>query len=139
MNEPTVVITHCEEFAAAHQLRSSALSDEQNRALYGPCYNLHGHNYRLEVRVRGPLNADTGMVMNLTDLMRIMQEEIVAKVDHLNLNEDVDFLKGKVPTAEVLAVAFWERIEPHLEAPCRLDRVRVVESRDNFVDYHGPA
>ena len=138
MSQPTVVITHCEEFSSAHMLRSSALSEEENRALYGLCYNRHGHNYRVEARVRGPVNPDTGMVMNLTDLMRIMREEIVAKVDHLDLNEDVDFLQGKIPTAEVLAVEFWERIQPHLASECVLERVRVVESRDNYVDYNGP-
>ena len=139
MNEPTVVITHCEEFSSAHQLRSPALSEEQNRALYGPCYHLHGHNYRLEVSVRGPLRADTGMVMNLTSLMAIMREEIIAHVDHCNLNEDVAFLAGLIPTAETLAVVFWKRLAPLLEEGCRLERVRVVESRDNLVDYFGPA
>ena len=139
MSVVTVVITHREEFSAAHQLRSPALSEAENEALYGPCFRKHGHNYGLEVSVRGPLDARTGMVMNLSDLQRIMREEVVERVDHLDLNEDVDFLRGRIPTAEVLAIAFWERLAPHLEEGCALERVRVVESRDNFVDYHGPA
>ncbi|MFT4538550.1 MAG: 6-pyruvoyltetrahydropterin/6-carboxytetrahydropterin synthase [Planctomycetota bacterium] len=139
MSAPTVVITHSEEFSSAHQLKSPVLDDAQNRELYGPCYNVHGHNYRLEVSVRGPVHPDTGMVMNLTQLMAIMRDEVIAHVDHVDLNKDVDFLADMIPTAETLAVVFWDRIEPHLVAGCSLVRVRVVESRDNRVDYYGPA
>jgi 6-pyruvoyltetrahydropterin/6-carboxytetrahydropterin synthase len=138
----TVEITRREEFCAAHRLHNPAFSEEENRRLYGVCNNAngHGHNYAFEVTVRGPVAAPTGMVMDLNRLMVILREEIVSIVDHKNLNLDVPFLAGIIPTAENVAVAFWRRIEPAL-APfegCRLHRVRVYESRHNFVDYYGP-
>ncbi|MDZ4774926.1 MAG: 6-carboxytetrahydropterin synthase [Planctomycetota bacterium] len=142
MHEPVVEITRREEFSAAHRLHNPAFSAEENRRLYGICNNEngHGHNYAFEVTVRGPVPAATGMVMDLNLLMVILREEIVSVVDHKHLNLDVPFLAGIIPTAENVAVAFWGRIEPRLKGfeGCRLHRVRVYESRNNFVDYHGP-
>jgi 6-pyruvoyltetrahydropterin/6-carboxytetrahydropterin synthase len=141
MSQHIVEIIHREEFSSAHRLVSAALTDEENRALYGPCYTLHGHNYAVEVTVRGPVHPDTGMVMDLNRLMVLMQEHIVSEVDHKYLNEDVPYLAGIVTTAENLAIAFWQRLQPHLAGlePCLLHRIRVYESRMNFADYHGPA
>ena len=109
-----VEITHREDFSSAHRLFSPDLDEEQNKALYGPCYVLHGHNYGLEITVRGPLDPDTGMVMDLNILMQAMKRELIDVVDHVYLNEDVDFLQGIIPTSENLAVAFWERMAPHV-------------------------
>ena len=141
MSRPVVEITRREEFSASHRLHSPAFSDEENRELYGICNNEHGHghNYELEVTVRGEV-PDTGMVMNLSDLMRILQQEILPQLDHKNLNHDVSFLEGIVPTAENIAVALWAEIGPRI-APfegCRLHRIRLYESRSNLVDYYGP-
>ena len=141
MSEPIVEITRREEFSAAHRLHNPAFSVEENRRLYGVCNNAngHGHNYAFEVTVRGPVPRATGMVMDLNQLMVILREEVVAQVDHKHLNHDVPFLSGVIPTAENVAVAFWRRIEPRLRPfeGCRLHRVRVYESRNNFVDYFG--
>jgi 6-pyruvoyltetrahydropterin/6-carboxytetrahydropterin synthase len=143
MTEPYVEITRREEFSASHRLHNPAFSDAENRRLYGVCNNAngHGHNYAFEVTVRGPVPADTGMVMDLNRLSLLLREEIVAVVDHKHLNLDVPFLSGVIPTAENVAVAFWQRIEPHLKdiRGCRLHRVRVCESRNNYVDYYGQA
>ncbi|MCE9595528.1 MAG: 6-carboxytetrahydropterin synthase [Planctomycetes bacterium] len=138
MSRPTVEITHREEFSSAHRLHDPALSDEENRRLYGICHRDHGHNYALEVTVVGPIPT-SGMVMDLKSLGSIIQERIVAVVDHRHLNHDVPFLAGTIPTAENLAVAFWHQIEPDLKgyAGCRLHRIRVYESRNNFVDFLG--
>lgn len=138
MNRPFLEITRREEFSAAHRLHDPDLSDAQNRELYGPCNTDHGHNYVLEVTLRGPLPA-SGMVMDLNRLMAIVREEIISQVDHKHLNRDVPFLRGLVPTAEVIAVAFWERIQARLSVqdPIRLLRVRIYESASNFVDYEG--
>ena len=140
MNPPTVEITHREAFAAAHQLASPELSEAENRELYGPCATLHGHNYEVEVSVRGRVAPSTGMVMDLNRLMQLMRTELLEAVDHKNLNTDVPFLEGVVPTAENLAVAFWGRLAPRLESTsgCRLYRIRVLESRWNRADYYGP-
>jgi 6-pyruvoyltetrahydropterin/6-carboxytetrahydropterin synthase len=139
MTEPEVEITRREEFSAAHRLHNPALDAEQNRRLYGVCNNAHGHNYAVEVTLRGPVPRETGMVMDLNRLMVILREEVTSQLDHRHLNHDVPWLEGVVPTAENVAVAIWNRIEPHLKGfeGCRLHRVRLYESRDNFVDFHG--
>jgi 6-pyruvoyltetrahydropterin/6-carboxytetrahydropterin synthase len=143
MGQPFVEITRREEFSASHRLHSPALSDEENRRLYGPCNNFHGHghNYELEVTVRGPVSAETGMVMNLTDLMALLREKILPAVDHKHLNHDVAFLEGVIPTAENIAAALWDRIAPEVERfeGCRLHRIRLFESKSNSVEYRGPS
>lgn len=140
MTPPTVEITHVQEFSAAHRLVSAALSDAENRELYGPCYTDHGHNYVLEVTVRGLLEPRTGMVMDLNRLSRLIVERIVQRVDHRHLNHDVPFLSGAITTAENVAVAFWRELETPIAAypGCKLHRIRLRESRMNFVDYYGP-
>lgn len=141
MPRPIVEITRREEFSAAHRLHNPALSDAENRELYGVCNNAngHGHNYAFEVTVRGPVPDGTGMVMDLNRLMVLLRREIVDVVDHKHLNHDVPFLAGVIPTAENVAVAFWRRLAPHVARfdGARLHRIRVWESRANFVDYHG--
>ena len=138
MTQPLVEITRREAFSAAHRLHDPRLSDEENRRLYGVCNTDHGHNYAVEVTVRGPVGG-SGMVMDLNRLMLILREELISQVDHKHLNRDVPFLRGIIPTAENVAVAFWQRVEQRLVAleTCRLQRVRVYESRENFADYHG--
>ncbi len=138
MTQPFVEITRREAFSAAHRLHDPRLSEEENRRLYGICSTDHGHNYAVEVTVRGAVGA-AGMVMDLNRLMLILREELISQVDHKHLNRDVPFLRGIIPTAENVAVAFWGRVEPRLAQfeSCRLQRVRVYESQENFVDYHG--
>ncbi len=138
MSAPIVQITRREEFSAAHRLHDTRLSAEENARLYGPCNTDHGHNYAFEVTIRGPVPR-SGMVMDLNALMSILREEIVSVVDHKHLNRDVPFLAGVIPTAENVAVAFWNRIEPRL-APfegAQLVSLRICESRDNVVEYRG--
>lgn len=139
MPERTVEITRREEFSAAHRLHDPRLSAEENRRVFGMCNDEHGHNYAVEVTVRGAVH-ETGMVMDLNRLMVILREEIVSQVDHKHLNKDVSWLQGRIPTAENVAVAFWERLEPRLRdyEGSRLQRIRIYESRNNFVDYLGP-
>jgi 6-pyruvoyltetrahydropterin/6-carboxytetrahydropterin synthase len=139
MPERTVEITRREEFSAAHRLHDPRLSPEENRRTFGMCNDEHGHNYAVEVTVRGSVH-ETGMVMDLNRLMVILREEIVSQVDHKHLNKDVPWLQGRIPTAENVAVAFWDRLEPRLRGfeGSRLHRIRLYESRNNFVDYSGP-
>ena len=127
------------QFAAAHRLARPDWSDEQNFDLYGKCSNPngHGHNYNLEVAVEGDVDPETGMVVNFYELQQIVEREIFDKVDHRNLNVDVDFLRGIVPTAENLAKRFWEVLEPHLHS-CRLHSVTVAEGESNIATYLGP-
>jgi 6-pyruvoyltetrahydropterin/6-carboxytetrahydropterin synthase len=142
MQGELVEITHAQEFSASHRLHHPDLSPEENRRLYGVCNNPngHGHNYVVEVTVRGRVDP-TGMVMDLNRLRDIVIEKLVRPVDHKHLNHDVPFLEGIVPTAENVAIAFWREIEPEIEAfrGCSLYRIRVCESRSNRADYMGPS
>ena len=140
MDAPQVDITHCIEISSAHRLESLSLSPEENQRIYGPCYTDHGHNYQIEVTVRGAVASETGMVMNLADLAAIVHEELWVPMDHKHLNRDVPFLEGVIPTAENIAVVCWQRVEPRLRefSGCKLREVRVIESRANRVSYTGP-
>ena len=137
-----VAITRREEFSASHRLHNPALSPAENRGLYGICNNEngHGHHSEVEVTVHGAVSPRTGMVMNLSDLMRLLRERILPQVDHKHLNLDVPFLTGIIPTAENVAIALWNQIEPEVRRyeGCRLHRIRLFESRSSFVDYLGP-
>lgn len=139
MASPHVDITHAITFSASHRLYNPQLSPEENDRLFGVCTRLHGHNYRLEATVRGPVPESTGMVMNLTILGRILREEIYDQVDHRNLTEDVPAFTGTVVTAETIAVHAWGRVGARLEGlpGVELVRIRVYESDDVYVDYTG--
>jgi len=130
---PRLRISRREGFNAAHQLRDAARSDEENRRLYGKCVNLHGHNYVLEVVVGGALDPASGYVMDLKRLSDVMTAEVIEHVDHRNLNTDVPWLSGQIPTAENLALAFWERLRPCLP-PDSLRAVRVYETEKNWAE-----
>jgi 6-pyruvoyltetrahydropterin/6-carboxytetrahydropterin synthase len=110
----TVMVGRRESFKAAHQLCDPGLSDDENRRLFGKCANLHGHNYVLEVVVTGEIDRATGYVLDLKRLSDLITRLVIQDVDHRNLNTDVSWLKGCVPTAENLAQAFWERLRPEL-------------------------
>jgi 6-pyruvoyltetrahydropterin/6-carboxytetrahydropterin synthase len=128
-----VTVTRRATFAAAHVLKRDDWDDERNRAVFGPCVGDHGHNYQVEVSVSGVPDPATGMVVNLKDLDRAVRRVIVDRVDHRHLNRDVDFLRGIIPTAENLALAFWRELE-RLLPEMRLERVRVVESENNSAE-----
>jgi len=134
-----VYITRRAEFAASHILANPSWSQEENRRVYGPCShpNGHGHNYLVEVTLAGEVDGETGMLLDLKEVKRILDEEIISKCDHRNLNVDPDFLEGVIPTAENLAVRFFEVLEPRLPQGT-LHRVRLYESPRNFADYYGP-
>jgi 6-pyruvoyltetrahydropterin/6-carboxytetrahydropterin synthase len=132
----TVVISRRESFNAAHELRNPDLSDAENRRLYGKCANLHGHNYVLEVEIAGAIDPTTGYVFDLKRLADVISRRIIDEVDHRNLNTDVPWLDGLIPTAENLAVAFWQRIRTELPEGS-LRRVRVWETDKNWAEFGG--
>jgi 6-pyruvoyltetrahydropterin/6-carboxytetrahydropterin synthase len=135
---PTLTVTRRLRFNAAHRVHNAALSDEENRALFGKCNNpnWHGHNYMLEVSVTGPVDARTGYVLDLAKLRDLVERELLVQLDHKNLNLDVPFLAGANPTTENLVVACWKVLLPHV-APARLTRLRLWETENNYVDYTG--
>ena len=135
---PTVTVTRLLHFNAAHRVHNPTLSDEENVRLFGKCNNpnWHGHNYTLEVSVRGGVDARTGYVMDLGALKRLVGDLVVDEVDHRNMNIDVPFMHGIIPTTENIVVAIWRRLEPHV-APARLVRLRLWETENNYVEYEG--
>jgi 6-pyruvoyltetrahydropterin/6-carboxytetrahydropterin synthase len=130
-----VYVTKCFHFSTAHRLYQPNLSQKENDQLFGACASDHGHNYRLEVTIRGNLDSNTGMVINLKDLKRIVNEIIVNRVDHNHLDYLSEF-KGKVQTIEQMVIVFWEQLQPKLD-PIVLYRLRLFETEDNFVEYYG--
>ena len=135
-----IFITRKIEFSAGHRLFNPNFSDEKNEATFGLCNNPngHGHNYVLEVTLSGEVCDDTGMVFDLKELKKLTQREIIDKVDHKNLNVDVDYLKGVIPTAENLAIKFWDILEPKVTKG-RLHEIKLYESERNYVVYRGSA
>jgi 6-pyruvoyltetrahydropterin/6-carboxytetrahydropterin synthase len=129
----TVLVSRRESFNAAHELRDPARSDEENRRLFGKCANLHGHNYILEVVVAGEVQDETGYVLDLKQLSDVISRRVIQDVDHRNLNTDVPWLRGRIPTAENLALAFWERIRSELPEGM-LRSVRVWETDKNWAE-----
>src|SRR5438309_10352398 len=127
---PSLRITRRATFAAAHILCRDDWSDEKNRDVFGACRTDHGHNYVIEGTAGGALDAETGMVVNLKHVDAVLRREFVDAVDHRHLNRDVDFMRGVIPTAENVALAAFQRLEPHFK-PARLLKVRTVETANN--------
>jgi 6-pyruvoyltetrahydropterin/6-carboxytetrahydropterin synthase len=128
-----VAVSRRETFNAAHNLSNPGLSPEENERLFGKCANLHGHNYILEVVVAGEIDPRSGYVQNLRSLSQLMKREIIEHVDHRNLNTDVVWLADQIPTAEVLARAFFQRLELHLPEGA-LQSVRLWETEKNWAE-----
>jgi 6-pyruvoyltetrahydropterin/6-carboxytetrahydropterin synthase len=139
MTSPTVRVTRSLHFNAAHRLHNPSWSDERNAEVFGPCANprWHGHNYELDVTVEGPVDPDTGYVMDLGVLKALVNETVVDQVDHRNLNEQVPWLEGVNPTTENFVVAIWRRIEPRMPPGVRLARLVLRETPRNYVEYEG--
>jgi 6-pyruvoyltetrahydropterin/6-carboxytetrahydropterin synthase len=137
-----VYISRIEHFNAAHKLFNPAWTEEQNNAVFGPCANAnwHGHNFELIVTVKGIPNPDTGFVMDLKKLSTITKTLVVDKVDHKNLNLDVDFMVGKLASCENLIIEFWNILAPAIQEaePCAmLHSLKLYETPRNFVEYFG--
>jgi 6-pyruvoyltetrahydropterin/6-carboxytetrahydropterin synthase len=132
-------VTRQVHFNAAHRLHNPAYDQKWNEEQFGLCTNphWHGHNYVLEATVRGRPDPATGYVLSLSDLKRVLHEAVADPCDHRNLNEEVDFLRGVIPSTENLVVAFWNRIAPRLPRG-RLHCVRLYETPRNFAEYFGP-
>ena len=136
---PRVRITRRLHFSAAHRLARPEWSDDRNSRVFGDCANAnwHGHNYDLEVTVSGPVDADTGYVMDLKDLKDLVNRHVVDDLDHRNLNLDVPWLEGVIPSTENLVVSIWERIAPLIPPPAKLDRLVLRETPRHWVEYSG--
>ena len=137
-----VFVSRKEHFNAAHKLSNPAWSNEKNREVFGPCANenWHGHNYELIVTIKGDPDPETGFVIDLKKLSTLIREKVTDKLDHKNLNMDVDFMKGKMASTENLAVGIWNILASsiHAMAPrATLHSIRLFETPRNYVEYFG--
>ena len=135
-----IYITRRETFNAAHKLRRDDWSDEKNEKIFGKCsnQNWHGHNFELFVTVKGMPSKDTGFVINLKELGDILKKGVIEKLDHKNINLDVDFMSGKMSSTENLVIGIWEQIEKDiLNLGGELAKIKLVETENNFVEYFG--
>ena len=133
-------ITICRKshFNSAHKLYNKTWSKEKNLKVYGKCSyeNFHGHNYELIVKLYGEINEDTGMLMDLSDLKKIIKDEVEEKLDHKNLNLDIDYFKDKITSTENLAIYIWNRLNDAINIECKLT-VILYETPRNFVEFSG--
>jgi 6-pyruvoyltetrahydropterin/6-carboxytetrahydropterin synthase len=135
-----LLLTRRELFSSAHRLFNPEWTDEKNLEAFGNCSNpnWHGHNYSLWVTVKGDVGANTGFSVNLKTLSLIIKQNIIEKLDHRNINIEVDFMKGKLASTENLAIGIWETLQPHVqELGIELYRVKLQETENNYVEYFG--
>lgn len=135
-----IYLTRVEHFNAAHRLYNEQWSDEKNHEVFGKCANAnwHGHNYELHVTVKGEPNKETGFVYNAKTLGTLINDTVVEKVDHRNLNMDVDFMKGVLTSAENFAIGIWNELKPHVEKQgAQLHCVKLLETQRIYVEYFG--
>lgn len=137
-----VFVSRHEHFNAAHKLYNPDWSKAKNEEVFGPCANenWHGHNFELIVTVKGKPNPETGFVVDLKKLSSLIRQEIIAKVDHKNLNVDVDFMIGKMASTENLVIEFWNILQnklPNISSSAQLHCVKLYETPRNFVEYYG--
>jgi 6-pyruvoyltetrahydropterin/6-carboxytetrahydropterin synthase len=133
-----IYVTRRAEFSASHYYHNPDLSPEENRRLFGKCNNPHGHghNYTLEVTVAGEVDPTTGMVMDLKELKKLLEAEVLEQMDHKFLNEEVPVFSTKIPTTENIAVEIWRMLEPKLRLG-KLHRIKLYETPDLYVEYLG--
>jgi len=135
-----IFITRRERFNAAHRLFKPEFSDEQNLDVFGKCSNpnWHGHNYTLFVTVKGEVNPETGFLVNLKHLSALIENRILEKLDHRNINLEVDFMASKLASTENLAIGIWDELKkPVSEMGATLHCIKVYETENNFVEYFG--
>ena len=134
-----VYLTRVEHFNAAHKLYNPAWSKEQNDEVFGKCANenWHGHNYELFVTIKGKPDSNTGFVFDAKQLSRLVNQYVIDKLDHKNLNVDVPFMRGQLCSTENLAVAIWQQLQPHLPPNVQLHCIRLCETQRIYVEYFG--
>lgn len=135
-----IYLTRRERFSAAHRMFRQDWTDEKNMEVFGKCSNprWHGHNYELFVTIKGEISAETGFIMNVGRLKDIIRTRVIDRIDHRNINLEVDFMKGKTATTENLAISIWEELKPFIEKEgAKLHCVRICETENNSIEYYG--
>lgn len=135
-----IYLTRRERFSAAHRMFRQDWTDEKNMEFFGKCSNpmWHGHNYELFVTIKGEISEDSGFIMNVGRLKEIIRSRVIDRIDHKNINLEVDFMKGKIATTENLAISIWEELKPFIEKEgAKLHCVRICETENNSIEYYG--
>lgn len=135
-----VYVTRRERFCSAHRLFRSDWSTEKNKDVFGKCSNpeWHGHNYILYVTVKGKVSLETGFVVNLKDLSKLIKTKIIDVLDHKNINTEVHFMKDKIISTENIAIGIWDELEHHIKLlGAVLHSIKLVETENNYVEYYG--
>jgi 6-pyruvoyltetrahydropterin/6-carboxytetrahydropterin synthase len=135
-----IYLTRRERFSAAHRMFRQDWSDEKNLEVFGKCSNpnWHGHNYDLYVTVKGEISEDHGFIMNIDTLKKIILDKVIQKIDHKNVNLEVDFMKDRIATTENLAKAIWEVLKPEIEKKgALLHCIKIEETENNSIEYYG--
>jgi 6-pyruvoyltetrahydropterin/6-carboxytetrahydropterin synthase len=134
-----IYLTRLEHFNAAHKLYNPDWDKEKNEEIFGKCANenWHGHNYELYVTVKGEQNSETGFLFDVKKLSAIIKEQVIEKIDHKNLNLDVDFMRGIMCSTENLAVGIWQQLESHLPSNVKLHCIKLYETPRIYVEYFG--
>ena len=134
-----VYLTRLEHFNAAHKLYNPEWSKEKNEEVFGVCANenWHGHNFELYITIKGNIDSETGFLFDVKKLSKLIREKVIKKLDHKNLNMDVDFLQGKMCSTEVLAMEIWKQLHVHLPTPVHLHCVKLYETPRIYVEYFG--
>ena len=131
------IITKKYHFCASHKYGNADWSEEKNLEVFDKDYNTHGHNYILEVSVTGPIDRGSGWLVDLKKLGQIVKKYVVNVLDHSQIEEDIEWFKGKQPSSENILVWAWDEIAPRLERGT-LDKLRLVETHSIYTDYYGP-
>jgi 6-pyruvoyltetrahydropterin/6-carboxytetrahydropterin synthase len=135
-----IYLTRRERFCAAHRMFRQEWTEEENLRVFGKCSNpnWHGHNYVLWVTIKGEPSEEYGFIMNINILKEIILDKVISKIDHKNVNSEVDFMKGKIATTEILAVAIWNELKPAVEKKgASLYCVKIEETENNSIEYYG--
>lgn len=135
-----IYLTRRERFSAAHRMYRADWSDETNTEVFGKCSNpnWHGHNYVLWVTVKGEPSPEHGFVINMNQLKKIIMDKVISRIDHKNINLEVDFMKGRIATTENLAVAMWNELRPSIEeSGALLHCIKIEETENNSIEYYG--
>lgn len=133
-----IYVTRREVFSASHRIYNPNLTDEENFEIYGKCSNPngHGHNYIIEVTIAGEINPETGYLIDLKHLKKIIRDNVLDKLDHKNLNVDVDFLKNVIPTAENILIGIWYQLKDKIPNG-KLYSIKLYETENNYFEYRG--
>ena len=135
-----IYLTRRERFSAAHRLFRKDWPDKKNAEVFGQCSNpnWHGHNYQIYITVKEEVDPETGFVVNLKDLSRVIKEVVIEKVDHKNLNLEVDFLKDQIISSENIVIGIWNELESYIkQIGAQLHKIKLVETENNIIEYYG--